>query len=224
MATLPTRELKIGKIVDKALGVLELNAVPALIFVIVLTVLSLPITYATVGSTAPLQVAGGQLLQSAIGIVCGYFLLVTMVRRTGLQSRTEDDMFLPYLGLSILSTLAVMLGMIALVIPGLFLMIRWSIAQPLIVARGGGVMATLGESWERTRGSEFSIFVATVAMLLPLIAVLIAAGAFFEEGNLVGMVVSQLATSGISLVYPATGVAICGLILSREAAVVAPST
>lgn len=223
MATLPTRELKIGKIIDKTLGVLELNTVPALLFVLALTAVSLPITYATVGSTAPLQLVGGQLLQSAVGIVCTYFLLVAMVRRTGLQSRSEEDVFLPYLGLSLLSGLAVMLGVIAFVLPGLFLMIRWIIAQPLLVARGGGVMVTLGESWDRTRGSEFSIIVAALAMLVPLIAVMIAAGAFFEEGNLVGMVVSQLATSGISLVLPAMGVAICGLILSREAAAVPSS-
>lgn len=213
MAISPARELKIGKIIDKTLGVLELNALPAAIFVIVLTAVSLPIAYVSVASKAPLTAAGGQLLQSVVGIVCSYFLLVAMMRRTGLQSGTGEDAFLPYLGMSILSALAVMLGVIALVLPGLFLMVRWSIAQPVIVARGGGVMASLGESWERTRGNEFPIFVAALALLVPAIAVIIAVRAFFEETNLVGMVVAQLASSGISAIFLAMGVALYGLIV-----------
>ena len=79
------RELKIGKIIDKTLGVLELNAVPAVIFVLALTAASLPIVYFSASETAPLQAAGGQLLQSAVGIVCSYFLLVAMLRRTGFK-------------------------------------------------------------------------------------------------------------------------------------------
>jgi hypothetical protein len=222
MAISPTRDLKIGKIIDKTLGVLELNAVPALIFVVALTAASLPITYVSASSAAPLTAAGGRLLQSVVGIVCSYFLLVVMMRRTGLQSAASEDVFLPYLGMSILSALAVMLGIIALVIPGLFLMVRWSIAQPVIVARGGGVMASLGESWERTRGNEFPIFVAALAALVPLIAVVIAAGAFFEEGNLVGMAVSQLASSAITAVFLAMGVALYGLIVNSGAAATPP--
>jgi hypothetical protein len=219
MAISPARELKIGKIIDKTLGVLELNALPALIFLLALTAATLPITYVSVGSTAPLTVAGGQLLQSVVGIVCSYFLLVAMMRRTGLQSPADEDVFLPYLGMSLLSALAVTLGMIALILPGLYLMVRWSIAQPVIVARGGGVMASLGESWQRTSGNEFPIFVAALAVLVPLIAVIVAVGAFFEDGNLVGMVVSQIATSGITAVFLAMGVALYGLIAGSEVSV-----
>ena len=84
MATLAPRELKIGKIIDKTLGVIEVNAVPALIFVLVLAAVGTAITSGSASST-PLQVAGGQLLRSVVGIVCGYFLLVAMMRRLNLS-------------------------------------------------------------------------------------------------------------------------------------------
>ena len=71
MAIPAPRDLKIGKIIDKTLAVLELNAVPALIFVVALTAATLPITYASVGSLDPLKIAGGQLLGSVVGVVCG---------------------------------------------------------------------------------------------------------------------------------------------------------
>ena len=218
MAISPARELKIGKIIDKTLGVLEVSAMPAAIFVLVLTAASLPITYVSVISKAPLTAAGGQLLQTVVGIVCSYFLLVVMVRRTGLQSRTGEDVFLPYIGLSILSALAVMLGVLALILPGLFLMVRWSIAQPVLLARGGGVMASLGESWERTRGNEFPIFVAALALLVPALAVIIAVSVFFEETSLVRMAVSQIASSAISAIFLAMGVALYGLIVGASEA------
>jgi hypothetical protein len=217
MPTLPTRELKIGKIIDKTLAVLEANAVPALIFVTALTAVGLPITYFSVGSTAPLQVAGGQLLRTAIGVVIGYFMLVTMLRRTGLQARGSDDTFLPFVGLSILSSLAVMLGMIALIIPGLILIARWSIAQPLLVAQGTGVMASLGESWARTRGNEFSILAAVLALALLPIAVIIAVRVWFEQDQIVGMVVAEVATGAITVALMAMGVALYAMILGRDA-------
>lgn len=213
MAIPAPRDLKIGKIIDKTLAVLELNMVPALIFVVALTAANLPITYVSTGSLDPLTLAGGQVLNSVVGIVCGYFLLVAMLRRTGLQSRTGGDVFLPYLGMSLLAGIAVGLGFIAIVLPGLFLMARWMIAGPLMVARGDGVMASLGESWNRTRGNELSIIAAALALVLIPVAVIIAARVFFEDGDLVGMVVSQIGSSAISAVVAAMGVALYGLIV-----------
>ncbi len=211
MASLAPRELKIGKIIDKTLGVIEINAVAALVFVLVLAALGTAITFGS-ASSAPLQVAGGQLLRSVMGMVCGYFLLVAMMRRLNL-SQAGADVLLPYLGLSVLYSLGVMLGMIAIILPGLFLMTRWSIAQPLLVARGGGVKASFGESWDRTKGNEISIFVGALALAVIPIALMIAASMFFEKDDPVGIVVSEIATSGISLIYLAMGVALYGLLV-----------
>lgn len=211
MASLAPRELKIRKIIDKTLGVIEINAVAALVFVLVLAALGTAITFGS-ASSAPLQVAGGQLLRSVMGMVCGYFLLVAMMRRLNL-SQAGADVLLPYLGLSVLYSLGVMLGMIAIILPGLFLMTRWSIAQPLLVARGGGVKASFGESWDRTKGNEISIFVGALALAVIPIALMIAASMFFEKDDLVGIVVSEIATSGISLIYLAMGVALYGLLV-----------
>ncbi len=217
MAIPAPRDLKIGKIIDKTLAVLELNMVPALIFVVALTAANLPITYTSVGSLDPLKLAGGQLLGSLIGFVCGYFLLVAMLRRTGLLSRTEGDAFLPYLGMSILAGLAVLLGLVAIILPGLFLMARWIIAGPLLVGRGDGVMKSLGESWTRTRGNELSIIGAALALVVLPVALIIAARMFFEETDLIGMAVSQIAGSGISVVLTAMGVALYGMIVGGAA-------
>lgn len=223
MATVPApRELKIGKIIDKTLAVLERNAVPAAIFVLVLTALCVPISYFAAGSTSPLRLAGAEVLRSALGIVAGYFLLVAMLRRTGLYARADEDAFLPYIGLSVLSTLGVLLGFIALVIPGLFIMARWIIAPQLLVGRGAGVMQALGESWDRTRGNEFQIIGAALALLLVLIVVGIAVSILLEPDTLPRMIIAQLASSASSVVFLALGVALYGLIVGGGAAAARP--
>jgi hypothetical protein len=210
------RDLKIGKIIDKTLGVIERNAAPSLIYVVALTAVSVPITWFAVGSMDPMQLLGGELLKAALGIACAFFLLVAALRRTGLSSRAGGDAFFPYIGLSVLYTLGFLLGVIAFILPGLFVMARWSVAQPMVVARGGGVMASLGESWERTKGNEFQIIIAAIALFLVPIAVLIAAGSFFEEGDPVGLTISQLASSAISVISLSMGVALYGMIVGGE--------
>jgi len=211
MATVPARALKFGKTIDKTLAVLERNAGPALIFVVVVTALCVPVSYFGIGSTSLSRIFGGELLRSVIGMICAYFLIVAMVRRTGLRTRTDEDAFLPYLGLSILSTLGIMLGMIALILPGIFIMARWMLAQPLLIARGAGVKEALGESWDRTRGSEFLIIGVAVTLLLPLIAVGIAVSVFLEADTMPRIIISQAASSSATVVFTALAVALYGM-------------
>jgi len=216
MASLPAREMKIGKIVDKTLGVLEANAVPALIFLVVLTALSVPVNYFAAGSLSFTRLVGAQLLTAAFGTVCGYFLLVAMLRRTGLLTQTSEDAFLPYIGLSVLSSLGVLLGVLALVLPGLFIMARWIVAGPILVAGGNGVMASLGESWERTRGSEFQIIGAGLALGLVLIAGGIAVSVFLEAESLPRIIVAQVLSSAASVMFLALGVTLYGIMAAAS--------
>jgi hypothetical protein len=216
MATLATRDLKIGKIVEKTLEVLERSTVPVLLFVLVLSALTAPISYFAVGSTAFLRVMGGELLKIAAGVVCSYFLLVPMLRREGFPPRSDDDAFLPFIGLSIISTLGFMLGMIAIILPGLFVMARWSIAQPLLVVRGTGMMASLAESWERTKGNEFQIIVVVLVLALLPVALIIGASVMFEQADPVRVIATQVVGSAMSAVFLAMGVALYALIVGAE--------
>lgn len=218
MATLPTRELKIGAIIDKTLGVVEHSMAPSLIYLVAITAISSAIGYFTVEMTAPTQQAVIGLVKFAVGVIAAYLLLEAMVRKTGLRSREGEAVFFPYLGLSIVYALGVMVGFILLIIPGLLIMARWSIAQPILVARGEGAMAALGESWERTRGNEFPILVAAVALIIVLIAVVIASSVFFDQASPAGIVITQLASSAITVVSLAMGVALYGMFESARIA------
>ena len=208
--------LKVGAIIDKTLGVIEHNIPPVLLCAAGLTAVNGAVAYFTQGMT---RIADGLVIWLAgvaVGIVAAYLLVDAMVRRTGLRSRTEGDVFVAYCIMAVLSTLGVLGGMILLVIPGLVFWARWIIAAPTLIARGGKGIQALGESWERTRGAEFQILVALLALLIGPIAVIVACAVLFEPADPVGIAISQFATSLTTVISLAMGVAIYGMLESQQ--------
>jgi hypothetical protein len=208
--------LKIGTIIDKTLGVIEHNVMPVLLCVAGLTAVNATVAYFTVGMT---RITDGLVIWFAgiaVGIVAAYLLVDAMIRRTGLRSRTEGDVFVAYCIMALLSTLGVIGGLILLVIPGLVFWARWIIAAPTLLARGGSGTRALGESWERTRGAEFQILVALLALLIGPIAVIVVCSMLFEPADPVGIGISQLASSLVSVISLAMGVAIYGVLESQS--------
>ena len=207
----PPRQLKIGTIIDKTLGVAEFSIVPAALYVVGLTIVSATIKYFTLGMTRPLEVLGVAVVTFAVSVTAAYFALNAMLEKTGLRSRTTEDVFLAYIGLSILYTLGVVAGFIAIILPGLVIMARWSLAQPMMLARGDGVTQALGASWERTKGNEFQIIVAVLALFVVPVAITITSTVMFGQDSPVGIVLSQFLSSVMSALGLAMGVALYGL-------------
>ena len=119
----------------------------------------------------------GALLKFVVGVVGGYLLIETMVRKTGLRTRTDNEAFLPYLLMLVPYTLGVMLGLIVFILPGLIIMARWSIAQPLLVARGDRPMQALGESWKLTKGNSVRLFLFYLLLIIVYIVAAMVLGA-----------------------------------------------
>lgn len=78
------------------------------------------------------------------------------------------------LGAAILSGLAMLLGFILLIVPGLILMARWFLVAPLIVKDDMKVIAAMRSSWAATKRSQgvfiilSVIYVALLAMQMAL--------------------------------------------------------
>ncbi len=76
-------------------------------------------------------------------------------------------MVLRYLGMAILTTFGIALGLILVIVPGIYWATCWLIAPQLVAAEGQGVRDAMSESWRLTRPSRG---VLTGAMLLPWVA------------------------------------------------------
>lgn len=80
---------------------------------------------------------------------------------------------LPLLGVALLSTLAIALGFVLLIVPGVILYLMWSVVGPVAVVERHGVIGSLGRSAELTKGAKGTIF----ALMLIVWVIIIAAGA-----------------------------------------------
>jgi len=210
----PSRELKTGQLIEATLDIVERCAVPAALFVAALALANGAIAYFGQSYTSiPQEVAKG-VAGFVAAVVAAYLLFDSMLRRHGFIQPDADDVILPYAGLSIVYSLAVGLGFLLIIFPGLFLMARWIVAQPLLIAQGKGVIASMKESWERTRGSEFAILVAVLVLIILPAIIGTVAGMQFGAEDPVGIAITQVISAVSSMLGIGMGVALYRLIVA----------
>ena len=80
---------------------------------------------------------------------------------------------LPFVGsvalASILASIAIGIGFLLIIIPGLILLTFWSLIVPWIVIGGSGAFDSFGRSWRTVRGFGWSVFGTYVLVFLILI-------------------------------------------------------
>lgn len=107
-------------------------------------------------------------------------------------------------GLNLLSGLAIIVGVLLLIVPGIYLMARWSAADAALLSEGEGVSAALGKSWEMTASHIWPILGALLVVYVPVFGVSFAVA--FTMGDTIPLV-----TSGITNLLIFTGVAFAWL-------------
>jgi hypothetical protein len=114
----------------------------------------------------------------------------------------------PLVGASILSALGVGLGLVLLIVPGLFLMTIWSVVAPVVVLERVPVLAAFGRSHALVQGFGWPVFGTLVLLFLLLLPAAIVALAATEAlgdvaGSLIEVLVTALATT-VSVLGTAT--------------------
>jgi hypothetical protein len=107
----------------------------------------------------------------------------------------------------ILAGVGIAVGLIALVVPGLFLLTRWSVVTPVVVLEKLGAMDALRRSWELVRGNGWTVFgVVVVTLLLALLAHGVFAAVFlflpdFLRNWIGGLIANSIVTPFIALAW-----------------------
>lgn len=152
------------------------------------------------------------LVSAVVSVVAGYWLLTRFLAARG-RLQEGGWRFWTYLGMSILSVLGVVLGLILLIVPGVILMIRWSAASGFVIGRREGVIDALGESWRATKGHSWAIFFAAILMFL---AVIVAGGVVGGIAGVLGQlpvgIASAFVEAAAGAVFMAFGIAIFCLV------------
>jgi hypothetical protein len=123
------------------------------------------------------SIVAGTLYQ---GMVVG---LVSDVQDGRRDSSVEDlvrmagPVILPLIGAGLLAGLAIGIGLILLLVPGLILLTIWAVIAPVIVVERTGVIEAFGRSRELVRGNGWQVFGVIFAVFAITVVVGIVLGA-----------------------------------------------
>jgi hypothetical protein len=144
--------------------------------------------------TALLALAGGTigiLLGSFVSVVAAYLLEATLVKavqdvrdgRADLSISETVNQALPYFwpvfGASILAGIAITIGLVLVIVPGLFLITIWAVIVPVIVIERSGALASFGRSRELVRGHGWHVFGTLVLVYIIMLVANIVLGLIF---------------------------------------------
>ena len=196
-------ELRVGPIFSSSWDIFSANFVKFFIISAVvglpdlLARLSVPLVPSVFGPPLPAEgygapVGAGTLVTTLLNMVAQAVIVYIAFQYLrgqeapfGVALRKGLARFLPILGCVILLSLGIAIGFVLLIIPGVMLLVRWSVAVPACVLEGLGPVASLGRSAALTRGHRWKIF---GILLLIWIASLII-------GSLVGLLTRPMGTT-----------------------------
>jgi ABC-type multidrug transport system fused ATPase/permease subunit len=109
--------------------------------------------------------------------------------------RAVEPVFWPLVGASILAGIGIGIGFIFLIIPGLILLVMWSVVAPVIVIERPGVFAAFGRSRALVRGNGWAVFAVILIVFLAVAVISSAAGFASESLGSVGRALVQWAVN-----------------------------
>ena len=86
--------------------------------------------------------------------------------------RSVEPVLLPLMAVSVLFAIGLTIGFVLLIIPGLILLVMWSVVAPVTVLERPGVFAAFGRSRALVRGNGWNVFgvIAIVALAVLIIS------------------------------------------------------
>ena len=107
---------------------------------------------------------------------------------------------LPTIGLTLLWSLAVTVGLVLLAVPGLILITMWSAAVPAMIGEGTSLMGAFGRSRALTKGHRWPVFATLVVMTILAYIAILALQGFSTSGFLLLMKSNALLAAILSSV------------------------
>lgn len=123
--------------------------------------------------------------------------------------------FLPVFAIGLLLGLAVLVGCILLVVPGIIIAVMWCVAVPAFVAEGTPVMQSFGRSSELTEGNRLRIFALFVIFVLASAVLQAVLNVFAFAAPMMRHVVVEPAVAVITGMVGATSAAVLYVELRR---------
>ena len=190
MATAATayddRQMSIGRVFERAFATIAHNPLVVLAIAIVLGGLpSALVNYLTQSvrggtlASGPDRAAvwGAMVFSWILSIVIAAIVQGAMTRATVAEGENQRAsfaeciaagarVFLPLIGVALIFGFAIALGFMLLIVPGIMVMVMWSVAAPAVVVERDGVFRALRRSQELTKGFRWKIFGLFLVLLV----------------------------------------------------------
>lgn len=178
----PRRPIEVGRVISETFSIYAAHAAPLLftafvVFFIVGLVQALLADSGVFG-----QLIGTAVNLAASALYTGFVVKLVQDVRDGKRDFSTGQLISsasPAIGSLIvngfLRGIAIAIGLLLLIVPGLFLMTIWAVCSPAIVVEGAGIMDAFGRSQELVRGQGWAVFgTILVAFLISIAITLIA--------------------------------------------------
>jgi MFS family permease len=232
-----SRDLDVGHVITLTVGVLKRNFLPFLLLALVFSGIPsavynyflLTITEQPGNPAGPLLAIGSFFMLIAIGPLLQAALIHGAVSDLGGRRASVIDCLvtalrhlLPLIAISILFTLALMVGLVLLIIPGVLMALAWAVVSPVRVVERTGVFESFARSADLTRdkrGAIFGLFVISwlFGVALNLVSQFAIGGAIkaVEGGPMIDALVLSPLVSAIGAMVSGAGVAVIYFELRR---------
>lgn len=200
------RDVSIGSVFQRAFAAIRLN--PAVIVLLALVIGALPglllsFIFFRIGAFSPGTARTGNIAAGMFGatmlfsvfslvisaLVQGALTRATVSAEQGVKVSIGESLsaalrvVAPLIGLTILWALAVGVGFLLLVIPGVVFITMWAVAVPALVVERTSIFKAFGRSAELTKGSRWKVFglllmVLVIYWLLSLVIGLVGLSTF----------------------------------------------
>ena len=115
--------------------------------------------------------------------------------------KTAFSLLLPVIGIALLVGLGVGLGSVLLIVPGIMLLLRWSVAIPIQVQERLGVFGSMARSRDLTQGSRWALLGFWLVLIIAALAIQLVLGKLVVVfGMPTALFLNALVTSVVSIV------------------------
>lgn len=179
------RPIEVGRVLSESLRLYRENMAPLLgVGVIIAVVSGVLVGVAQDDGSLILQFVANMIQLIATYLYTGFVVKLVQDVRDGRRDSSVGDLvsaampaLVPLIIFAVLAGIAITLGLILLIVPGLFLLTIWSVGAPAIVAERRGALEAFGRSHELVRGNGWNVFGVILSVFLILIVATIVVAA-----------------------------------------------
>ena len=114
------------------------------------------------------------IIVALVSLIAGVMIIMTALKqvrkeKASILSSLEGlswKEFLRYVLVAIVSSIVILIGLIALVIPGIIISLMWSLAPYLVLDQKSGIIESLKRSYHITRGHKWDILALVMIVLI----------------------------------------------------------